>query len=129
LPARKATRTSPLMAMRPLEAVAPAPRSRMWTTMLGTALVVGGTAGMVVAVMAARMVIAIPAAAVTAIGLIVLLRVTAAPIIAGLAGIVPGGWLPFRLAALNSRRHPGRTATTTIGMVIGVTIVTTMMVG
>ncbi|MGX1858947.1 ABC transporter permease [Dietzia sp. NPDC055340] len=129
LPARKATRTSPLMAMRPLEAVAPAPRSRMWTTMLGTALVVGGIAGMVVAVMAARMVIAIPAAAVTAIGLIVLLRMTAAPMIAGLAGIVPGGWLPFRLAALNSRRHPGRTATTTIGMVIGVTIVTTMMVG
>src|SRR5699024_11321714 len=35
LPARKAMRTSPLMAMRPLEAVAPEPRSRMWTTAMG----------------------------------------------------------------------------------------------
>lgn len=129
LPARKAMRTSPLMAMRPLEAVSPEPRSRMWTTILGSALFLGGIAGMAVAVAAARMIIAIPAAAVTAIGLIVLLRVTAAPMIAGLAGMVPGRWLPFRLAALNSRKHPGRTATTTIGMVIGVSIVTTMMVG
>lgn len=129
LPARKAMRTSPLMAMRPLEAVAPEPRSRMWTTAIGTVLLVAGIAGMAAAVSAAQLLIAIPAAAVTAIGLIILLRVTAAPMIAGLAGLVPGRWLPFRLAALNSRKHPGRTATTTIGMVIGVTIVTTMMVG
>lgn len=129
LPARKAMRTSPLMAMRPLEAVGPAPRARVWTTIIGTLFLAGGIAGMVYAVMAARMLIAVPTAAVTAIGLVILLRVAAAPMIAGLAGLVPDRWLPFRLAALNSRRHPGRTATTTIGMVIGVTTVTTMMVG
>ncbi|MDX2356729.1 ABC transporter permease [Dietzia sp. PP-33] len=129
LPARKAMRTPPLMAMRPLEAVAPDPRARVWTLIVGTLFFVGGLAGMVVALLVSRMLIAIPAAAVTAIGLIVLLRLAAAPMIAGLAGLVPGDWVPFRLAALNSRKHPGRTATTTIGMVIGVTVVTTMMVG
>src|SRR5699024_4472739 len=117
MPARKAMRTSPLMAMRPLEAVRPEPRARARTAVIGGLLLAVGIAGMVAAVLAHQLLLAIPSAAVTVIGMVVVLRLLAAPMIAGLAGLVPGGWLAFR-----------RTAPTTIGMVIDVCIVSTMMV-
>ncbi len=129
MPASKAMRTSPLMAMRPLEAVRPEPRARARTAVIAGLFLAVGIAGMVAAVLSHQLLLAIPSAALTVIGMVVVLRLLAAPMIAGLAGLVPGGWLPFRLAALNASKHPGRTATTTIGMVIGVSIVSTMMVG
>src|SRR5699024_5001249 len=49
MPARKAMRTSPLMAMRPLEAVRPEPRARARTAVIGGLLLAVGIAGMVAA--------------------------------------------------------------------------------
>src|SRR5699024_3137079 len=125
----KAMRTSPLMAMRPLEAVRPEPRARARTAVIAGLFLAVGIAGMVAAVLSHQLLLAIPSAALTVIGMVVVLRLLAAPMIAGLAGLVPGGWLPFRLAARTASKRPGRTGTTRIGMVSGVSIVSTMMVG
>ena len=62
------------------------------------------------------------------VGLILTSRLWMPAIVGVLGGILPGG-VPSRLAAANAIRHKSRTTTTATALLIGITLVTTVLTG
>jgi putative ABC transport system permease protein len=138
VPARAATLVSPVAALRPMDA--PAVGSRAGTVRLVIALLlgVGGTAGLVLAVVgslatgsgtALWLALGILSGAVSFVGVLVG-AVFWVPRTVSLVGRLLGRAGPTaRLAAANTVRNPRRTAATSTALLIGVTLVALMSTG
>ncbi|ROP45887.1 FtsX-like permease family protein [Pseudokineococcus lusitanus] len=129
-PARAATRVAPLAALRPLD---PAPlRSRGGVLRLvgGLVLLVPGAAVLVWASLLGNLLLGLAAGVPTFLG-VVLLCQRGIPAAVGLVGrlLARVGGVPGRLAARNSVRVPRRTAATATALLVGVTLVSTFVVG
>ena len=128
-PAARATRVSPLAALRP---VGPSgDRHRVGRVRVGLAvlLVGAGVAAMVHAATSRDMVVGVLGGVVSFVGVLVaaVVLVPAAVRLLGLGARVAG--VPGRLAVDNAVRNPGRAAATSAALVVGVTLITMTSVG
>ncbi|MDZ5078288.1 FtsX-like permease family protein [Nesterenkonia sp. HG001] len=130
-PALRAGRTSPMQALRPVD-VAPAeggvPRVR---TAIGAVLAVLGLGTVVAAALLHSSLLGVAGAMTGFLGVLLAARAIVPAAVRGLGLLlarITGGEVP-RLVAQNARQTPGRLATTTSALLIGVTLVVTMTVG
>ncbi|WP_409483960.1 FtsX-like permease family protein [Arsenicicoccus dermatophilus] len=124
MPARAATRVTPLAALRPQ----PASRGRRVARtrlVLGALGAVAGTVLLVLGARAHSMALGVPGGLVSFVG-IMLLAPVVVPALAALVGGIPARlWgVPGALAVDNSRRNPARAAATASALLVGVTLIT-----
>lgn len=130
LPARRATRVSPLAALHPVDT--PPVRSRAGVVRLGLSglLVLAGTAGLVLGALGGSLPLGLAGGVASFLG-VLLGSTLLVPAAVGAVGrlLTPLGGVPAQLAAGNAVRDPGRTAATGAALLVGVTLVTLMTVG
>lgn len=125
-PARRAMQASPLDGMRGSRANDRLPVVR---TAVGTILLIGGVSTLVWAALVQDQIIAgFASAAAAAVGLILTARLWMPSLVSCLGRLMPGK-TPSALAAAHAARHPGRTTTTATALLIGVTLVSTVLTG
>lgn len=134
-PARSAIAVTPLEALQPFdESLRPAAHSRLrqvagWTSLgLGAGLIVIS----LLAVAHSQMWILAGAlgGALIVFGLVLCSVLIIPPIVAGIGELVLSPWgVPGQLATLNTLRNRRRTAATATALIIGVTLVATILVG
>lgn len=139
VPARTATRVSPIAALRPLDAPELGSRAGKVRLVVSLLLAVGGVGGLLLAVAAAREVdpasllvvlaFGVLSGAVSFVGVLLgaVFWVPRVVSVAG-AGLARTG-TSARLAAANTVRNPRRTAATSTALLIGVTLVALMSTG
>lgn len=125
-PARRAMHASPLDGMRGSRA---SDRLPVLRTVFGGLLLIGGAATLTwAAVVQDQAIAGIASGAATGLGLILTSRLWMPPLVRALGRILPGR-VPSTLAAANAARHPGRTTTTATALLIGITLVATVLTG
>ncbi|WP_047688205.1 FtsX-like permease family protein [Kocuria sp. ZOR0020] len=125
-PARRAMQASPLDGMRGSRTSDRLPALR---TVFGVLLLLGGAGTLTwAAVVQDQAVAGIVAGAATGVGLILTSRLWMPTVVSGLGKLLPGK-TASTLAAANASRHPGRTTTTATALLIGITLVTTVLTG
>ncbi|MEJ5915241.1 FtsX-like permease family protein [Pseudokineococcus sp. 1T1Z-3] len=129
-PARAATRVSPLAAMRPLDKAPLRSGGGLLRLVLGLVLLVPGAAVLAVASARGELVLGVAAGVPTFLGVVLLCHRVVPPVV-GLAGRLAArlGGVPGRVAAGNAVRVPRRTAATATALLVGVTLVSTFLVG
>lgn len=138
VPAREATRVSPVAALRPVDAPTVAGRAGRARLAVSLLLVVGGVAGLLLAVATSTLErgepvlvlgVGVLSGTVSFVG-ILLGAVFWIPRVVSLAGrALARTGTSARLAAANTVRNPRRTATTSTALLIGVTLVVLMSTG
>ncbi|PPK98581.1 putative ABC transport system permease protein [Kineococcus xinjiangensis] len=130
LPARAATRVSPLAALRPLDPAPLRSGGGLLRLVAGLLLFLPSTAALLLFAAVGQLVPAVGAGLGSFLGVLLLAQRAVPPVVA-LAGrlVGPVGGVPGRLAAGNALRNPRRTAATATALLIGVTLTTTMVVG
>ncbi|WP_289016836.1 FtsX-like permease family protein [uncultured Ornithinimicrobium sp.] len=128
-PATRATRVSPLAALRPAGPSGDRHRVGRVRIALAVLLVGAGVAAMVHAATSRDMVVGVLGGVVSFVGVLVaaVVVVPAAVRALGLGAGVAG--VPGRLAVDNAVRNPGRAAATSAALVVGVTLITMTSVG
>lgn len=140
VPARQATRVSPVAALRPLgapEVRSRAGRLRLWASIV---LTVGGALGLVGAVALAvaadfdssgvlQLGVGLLAGATSFVGVLLGAVFWVPRVVAGISRLVGRSSASARIAAANTSRNPRRTATTSTALLIGVTLVVMMSTG
>lgn len=127
LPVQRATRVSPLAALRPVQALPAAKRIGRIRLALAVVLTATGAVLLGVAASVGEVKLAVPAAAVGALG-VLLWTPSLVPLTARAFGVVlrfPTG----HLAAGNAVRNPGRAATTSTALMIGVGLIVMLASG
>lgn len=134
-PARSAIAVTPLEALQPFDAsFAPASRSRPRQISGWSAIILGiGLLTVSLALAASSQGWVLGGAlggALIVTGLVISSAQIIPPIVAGIGELVLSPWgVPGRLATLNTLRNRRRTATTASALIIGVTLVSTILVG
>lgn len=129
LPARAATRVSPLAALRPADEPSLRRSGGRVQLAIGATCVALGGVGLGIGAVSNNLLLAVPAGAVTFVGVALAATffvprlVTAAGLLASPAGV------PGKMAAVNAVRNPRRTTATASALIIGVTLVSMMMTG
>ncbi|GAA4880461.1 ABC transporter permease [Serinicoccus chungangensis] len=128
-PAGRATRVSPLAALRPSGEPADATRVSRVRVLLAVLLVAGGTVLMVLAALLRQVLIGVAGGLVSFAG-VLLAAVVLVPVLVRLLGVAarPAG-VPGRLAVAGAVRNPGRAAATSAALLVGVTLITMTSVG
>ncbi|MDO9379296.1 MAG: FtsX-like permease family protein [Nocardioidaceae bacterium] len=129
VPARRVARQTPLAALQPQ--VEPAARSRAGVLRIVSALVVGGTGvgALLLGAAAPSLLVAMAGGMLSFVG-VVLLGPVLVPALVRLVGpLFRTAGVPGRIAVQNAVRNPRRTASTTLALLVGVTLVTTVVVG
>ena len=128
-PAGRATRVSPLAALRPSGEPAAAARVSRVRVLLALLLVVGGTGLMVLAALLRQVLVGVAGGLVSFVG-VLLAAVVLVPPLVRLLGLAarPAG-VPGRLAVTGAVRNPGRAAATSAALLVGVTLITMTSVG
>ncbi|WP_020579463.1 FtsX-like permease family protein [Actinopolymorpha alba] len=133
-PARRATRVSPLAALRPEMAVTVRSRAGVVRVVLALVLVLGGGAILVAGTRTSAIMVGLAAGIggglVSFLGVLLgaPVLVPAAVRLIGLLSARVGG-VPGRLAVSNAVRNPRRTAATAAALLVGVTLISLMTVG
>lgn len=129
-PARRATRVSPLAALRPMDAAPLRTRAGLLRRAAGVVLLIPGAVVLGVGAAQGIVLVGMAGGILTFLAVVLLAQWLVPPVVA-LAGRLagPGGGVPGRLAASNALRNPQRTATTAIALIIGVSLTATMVVG
>ncbi|WP_151525784.1 ABC transporter permease [Serinicoccus kebangsaanensis] len=128
-PAHRATRVSPLAALRPVDGAASPTRAGVVRVGLGLLLVAGGTALMLLGATSRDVLLGVAGGLVSFVGVLVAstLVVPWAVRALGVGARVAG--VPGRLAVDNAVRNPGRAASTSAALLVGVTLITMTTVG
>lgn len=129
LPARRATRVLPVAAMRPVDAAPAASRAGAVRLVIAAVLIAGGSALLVAGALGAGLGAGLPGGVVCFVGVLLASSLLVPLAVRGVGKLVGFTGVPGRLAAANAVRNPGRTATTAAALLIGVTLVSTVMVG
>ncbi|MBM7791354.1 ABC transporter permease [Tenggerimyces flavus] len=130
LPASKATRVSPLAALRPDLAVSVRSRGGVVRLVIALVVLVGGAAGLKLGADSGALPLGIGGGLLSFFG-ILLLGPVLAPAVIRLVSLVTTslGGVPARVASTNAVRNPGRTAATSTALLVGVTLIVMMSVG
>ncbi|MCG7298812.1 ABC transporter permease [Brevibacterium sp. ACRRH] len=130
-PALKATRVSPIDALAPADIPAPASRFPWIRLVVGTLLTVVGVAVLLLGAAMGELLLALPGGILAFSGVLVLSRVFVPPMVAliGRAGEAIFRSPALGLVARNVKLSPRRTASTTSALLVGVTLVATILVG
>lgn len=128
-PASRATRVSPLAALRPSGEPATASRVNPVRVLLAVLLVAGGTGLMVLGAAQRQVLLGVAGGLVSFVG-VLLAAVVVVPALVRLLGLAarPAG-VPGRLAVAGAVRNPGRAAATSAALLVGVTLITMTSVG
>jgi putative ABC transport system permease protein len=136
VPARAATRVSPIAALRPADA--PEVRSGAGSVRLAFSLVlsIGGLAALALVVAASRAIgslgslgLGVLLGAVSFVGVLVGTVFWVPKVVGAVGGLLARSGTSARLAAANAVRNPRRTAATSTALLIGVTLVAMMSTG
>ncbi|WP_010525539.1 FtsX-like permease family protein [Nesterenkonia sp. F] len=131
-PARRASSTSPMEALRPVDVAAAeggVPTARTVVGLIGAVLGLGAT---VAAAMIDLPFLGVGGALIGFTGVLMASRAvvpSAVQLLGRLVSRLTGGSTVPRLVAQNARQVPGRTTTTTSALLVGITLVVTMIVG
>ena len=135
LPARRATRVSPLAALRPEDAPRPGSRAGVVRTVLSVLLLGGGGGLLGVGAVAPSLPIGMAGGVLSFLGVLAAAPIvvpavmrTCRPLLRRLPAVL-GGKAPGRLAVDNAVRQPKRTAAATSALLVGVTLIALMSVG
>ncbi|MBE1514860.1 FtsX-like permease family protein [Nesterenkonia halotolerans] len=141
LPALKAGRVSPMAALRPAGLGAAMPKISILRVSIGLVLTLGGFGAVLAAALLGgpegslpvpAPLLGVAGAALGFSGVLVLARIAVPGLVAQggrLLARIPGLRVNARLAGQNARQVPGRTTATASALLVGVTLVGTMMVG
>jgi len=129
-PARRATRVSPLAALRPIDPAPARSRAGLLRRGAGVLLLIPSVLALGAGSAEGSLMVALPGGVFSFIAAILLSQWLVPPVVA-LVGRLggPAGGVPGRLAASNALRNPQRTAATATALIIGVTLTATMVVG
>ncbi|MFY0408519.1 FtsX-like permease family protein [Solicola sp. PLA-1-18] len=129
VPARRVARRTPLAALQPQ--VEPATRSRAGALRIVTAVAVGGAgaAALLLGAAGPSLPVAMAGGMLSFVGVVLLGPVLVPGLVRLLGPLVRAAGVPGRLAVQNAVRNPRRTASTTVALLVGVTLVTTVVVG
>jgi putative ABC transport system permease protein len=134
-PARRATRVSPLSALRPADPVTAVSRAGIVRMVFGLVVAGLGIAIMLAAISRTSLLIGVAGGAVSFLGVLALTPLIVPAIlrvIGVLRRLLPRklrGGVPVGLSIVNSLRNPRRTAATASALLIGVTLIATLAVG
>ncbi|MGM0386139.1 MAG: FtsX-like permease family protein [Actinomycetota bacterium] len=128
-PALRATRVSPLEAMRPVPDASVGNRPGRVRLVIGGLLAMGGTALMVWAAFQQELALAIAGGAASFLGVLLLAALFVPGVVSGTGHVAAPTGVPSRMARLNAVRNPGRTAATAAALLIGTTLVALMLTG
>lgn len=130
-PAIKATRVSPIQALAPADIPAPVTRFPWIRLVIGTLLFAVGVVALIFGAVNGLLLIALPGGFFAFCGVLVLCRVFVPPLVSvtGLAGEAIFRSPGLGLVARNIKLSPRRTASTTSALLVGVTLVATILVG
>jgi putative ABC transport system permease protein len=131
-PARRATRVSPLAALRPMDPAPVRSRAGLVRRGAGIALLLPSLALLLHGSLAGSgsLGYALVGGVFSFMAMILLAQWLVPPVVAMVGRLTgPAGGIPGRLAASNAVRNPQRTAATATALIIGVTLTATMVVG
>ncbi|MGV0109122.1 ABC transporter permease [Arthrobacter sp. CP30] len=129
VPARAATRVAPLAALRPAEPPAAGSRSGRTRLALGLVALLLGGALLAFGAVAVALVPALVGGALSFLGVILLAPFFVPASVAAIGRLARPLGVPGSLASVNAVRNPARTTASSAALMVGVTLVTTMMVG
>ncbi|MFK5633657.1 MULTISPECIES: ABC transporter permease [unclassified Ornithinimicrobium] len=128
-PAVRATRVSPLAALRPSGPSGERERVGRVRVLLALLLVTGGVAAMVHAATSRDVLVGVAGGVVSFVGVLVA-AVLVVPVAVRVLGVLArAAGVPGRLAVDNAVRNPGRAAATSAALIVGVTLITMTSVG
>lgn len=128
-PALRATRVSPLEAMRPVPEASLGTRPGLLRLVIGGLLAAAGTALMVWAAFQQELALAIGGGAASFVGVLLLAALFVPGVVSGAGALAAPTGVPARMARVNAVRNPGRTAATAAALLIGTTLVALMLTG
>jgi len=128
LPARRAGSQSPLAALQPQEAVHVRTRSGAARLVFAAGFLLVGTAGLVLGLQGV-LVSGLLGGMLSFVGVLLLTPVLVPTAIRTVGPLARRAGVPGRLAHANSMRNPRRTAATSTALLIGVTLITSVVVG
>ncbi|MDX6232028.1 MAG: putative transport system permease protein, partial [Nocardioidaceae bacterium] len=128
LPARRAGAQSPLAALQPQEAVHVRSRSGAVRLVFSAGFLLVGTAGLLVSLKGV-LVAGLLGGMLSFVGVLLLTPVLVPTAIRSVGPLARLAGVPGRLAHANSMRNPRRTAATSTALLIGVTLITSVVVG
>ena len=130
-PARKATKVTPIQALAPVDIPAPNAGFPWIRAILGGIVSLVGLVATVFGGIAHQILLALPGAIVLFCGILLLTRVIVPPFVQVLGHLFSAITRSpaIGLVARNIKMAPRRTASTTTALLIGVTLVSTMMIG
>src|SRR5699024_6044430 len=128
LPASRAMRVPPLQALRPVAGPAEQHAASRLRLIVGLALPLFGASLLAAGTFGGSLVVAIPGGALSAVGVLLLMRSFLPPLLRLVGGIGRVAGVPGRLAATNAVRNPGRAATTSAALVVGVGLIVMLQV-
>lgn len=129
MPARRATKVRPVAAMRPVDSVPASSHAGVVRLCIAAVLIAGGSALLVAGALGAGLAAGLPGGVICFVGVLLASSLLVPLAVRGVGSLIAFTGVPGRLAAANAIRNPGRTATTAAALLIGVTLVTTVMVG
>ncbi|MHA7276274.1 FtsX-like permease family protein [Arthrobacter sp. Hz1] len=129
IPARAATAVAPLEALRPADDTTTATRKGKARLMVGGVLVLLGFGLLGVGAAAANLLIALPGGVFSFVGILLCASLFFPALVTAVGKLAAPLGVPGRLAAINAVRNPARTTATASALLVGVTLVTTMMAG
>ncbi len=127
-PTARTMRIAPMAALRPVDSSERVRAVSRWRIAAGLTLLLGGGALMSGGVYAKSLGFAMGGGALTAVGVLVLLRVVLPRVLAGLSGVGGMFGATGRLAVANTLRNPGRAAATCSALLVGVGAIATLLV-
>lgn len=128
LPARRAGSQSPLAALQPQEAVQVRTRSGAVRLVFAAGFLLVGTAGLLLGLQGV-LVSGLVGGMFSFVGVLLLTPVLVPAAIRAVGPLARRAGVPGRLAHANSMRNPRRTAATSTALLIGVTLITSVVVG
>lgn len=129
LPARRATRVLPIAALRPVESAHASSRAGVVRLVIAAVLIAGGSALLIAGALGVGLMAGLTGGVICFVGVLLASSLLVPLAVRGVGSLVGFTGVPGRLAAANAVRNPGRTATTAAALLIGVTLVSTVMVG
>ncbi|OLT41836.1 hypothetical protein BJF86_02145 [Serinicoccus sp. CNJ-927] len=128
-PAARATRVSPLAALRPLDEPAGGRRTPVLRVVLALLLLAGGTGLMVLGAVQREVVLGVLGGVVSFAGVLLAAVLVVPAAVRGLGVGARVAGVPGRLAVSGAVRNPGRAASTSAALLVGVTLITMTSVG
>lgn len=127
-PARRATKVLPAEALRPVDVVPGDRRGGLVRLGAAALLLVAGAVGAVAATVDGGFALAVPAAALSFLGVLLVAPYVVPWCVGAVGSLVVRVSAPARIAASNATRNRRRTTATSTALLVGVTFVTMMVV-